>query len=354
MRRRGWSSRTPRGSRESGMTGLSQPHDRFFKEVLSRPGVAQDFLRHYLPEEVCRLVDLSSPPALVKDSFVDPALGEHLSDLLYIVKLRDGGEAYVYVLFEHKSAPERWMALHLLRYMVRIWDQSLREMKGKRLRQPQALRPILPLVVYHGKSRWMTPRGFQALVSMPEELRRFVPAFEYRVHDLSHLEDAELRGEVLLRVALLVMKYIFRQELGDRLPGILSLARELSRQATGLRYLETVLRYVSQGTDRLSREDLRRAVEVSFSEKGDEVVATLAEQWIEEGVQKGIQKGIQQGLREGLLAGIELGLETRFGREGLALMPKIRKVDDARRLRTLQEAMLKRQASLADLRRMCK
>ena len=37
----------------------------------------------------------------------------------------DGGSSYVYVLFEHKSYPERLISLHLLRYMVRIWEQAV-------------------------------------------------------------------------------------------------------------------------------------------------------------------------------------------------------------------------------------
>ncbi len=32
---------------------------------------------------------------------------------------RDAG---IYVLFEHQSSGERWMALRLLHYMMAIWD----------------------------------------------------------------------------------------------------------------------------------------------------------------------------------------------------------------------------------------
>jgi predicted transposase YdaD len=58
---------------------------------------------------------------VAKDNFIDEALAEHYSDLLYRVQLRAGKEAYVYLLFEHKSAPASRVALDLLRYLVRIW-----------------------------------------------------------------------------------------------------------------------------------------------------------------------------------------------------------------------------------------
>src|SRR5437868_11362013 len=106
------------------MSELTGPHDHFFKTLLGRPEMAADFLANYLPPEVAEVLDLTAPE-LVKDSFVDAELQEHLSDLLYRVRLKPGGEAYVYVLFEHKSAPDAWVAFQLLRYLVRIWEQGL-------------------------------------------------------------------------------------------------------------------------------------------------------------------------------------------------------------------------------------
>jgi len=49
------------------------PHDAFFKQYLSRPQVAADFLRRQLPADVVALLDLTQL-ALAKDSFVDERL----------------------------------------------------------------------------------------------------------------------------------------------------------------------------------------------------------------------------------------------------------------------------------------
>jgi hypothetical protein len=63
-----------------------------------------------------------------------------------------------------------------------------------------------------------------------------------------------------------------------------------------LEYLETILRYVALGTDKVTEEGLQRAVETVFAERGGAAMGkTLAEQWIEEGLQQGIQQGMQQG-----------------------------------------------------------
>ncbi len=68
------------------------------------------------------------------DSFIDKDLKELYSDLLFQVSLRDNSVGYVYILLEHKSYQEPSTAFHLLRYMVKIWEMSLkrRERSGFR------------------------------------------------------------------------------------------------------------------------------------------------------------------------------------------------------------------------------
>jgi predicted transposase/invertase (TIGR01784 family) len=107
------------------------PHDRFFKASWSRLEVAQGFLAHYLPTEVQAVLDLNSL-SLTKDSFIDEALQGHYSDLLYQVTRQDGKGAYVYVLLEHKSYADRWTVFQLLRYIVRIWEQELNDLRQSR------------------------------------------------------------------------------------------------------------------------------------------------------------------------------------------------------------------------------
>ena len=73
---------------------LTNPHDKFVREVWAQEDVAWDFLSRYLPPAIAnRLVPGSL--RLRKDSFVDEALRQHLSDLLYEVHLQGGGEALV-------------------------------------------------------------------------------------------------------------------------------------------------------------------------------------------------------------------------------------------------------------------
>ncbi len=76
---------------------LTNPHDKFFKDLFSRQEAARDFLRHYLPVEVAGLLDLSRLE-ISKDSFIDPDLQEHFSDLLYKVTWHSGQESCLTML----------------------------------------------------------------------------------------------------------------------------------------------------------------------------------------------------------------------------------------------------------------
>lgn len=207
------------------MSKLINVHDRFFKEELSRPEAATDLLRYYLPSAVTALFDLTVPPTVMKDSYVDQDLETHFSDLLYRVALKNGDTAYVYTLFDHKSYIDEDVALQLLRYKLRIWEQLSRQEKRK-------ITPIVPVVFYQGLTQWSKSTKFAALY--PENtdavLLPFLPDYQFHLIDLSQYSDDELKGEVRLRADLLLFKYILRPDLRDKLPEIFALIRRLTEQ----------------------------------------------------------------------------------------------------------------------------
>jgi predicted transposase/invertase (TIGR01784 family) len=272
------------------MTTLNNPHDRFFKTVFGRTEVAAEFLERYLPAEVAATLDWATLRP-EKETFLDPQLTQHPADLLYAVTLHGGEAGYVYVLFEHKSYVEARINLDLLRYRVRIWEQWLND------GNTGLLPVIIPVVFYHGAARWGVKRQFAQTVADAPGLQRYVPVCEYHLVDLSAYWDEELRGAVLLQVALWTLKYVFRDELRERLPGILGLLRALEQSSSGLDFIRALLRYLAQvaSTDRLSETDLRQAVTQALS-GGGELMMTIAEQWEQQGMEKGMEKGEAKAL----------------------------------------------------------
>ena len=330
------------------MTEISNPHDKFFKEVFTRRNGAKEFLRHYLPENVVELLDLDSLE-YTKDTFVDTQLKEYFSDLLFRAQLKDGSPGYVYILFEHKSYQEALAAFHLLRYMVKIWEMLLKR------REERGFPVIIPLVVYHGRRGWRVGSKFRDLFDCPDDMAIFIPDFQYVLWDATRYRDEEIKGAAIVRVALLLMKYILREDLNDRLPGILGLLRELSEKRTGMEYIETVLKYIVNGapTDNINYEDLKAAVNKALPHKGDEIMPTIADTLREQGLQQGIQQGLQQGMQQGIQKGMQQGmleeardmlmqlLEERFGFLSTSIVSQIKAIEQREVLKSLFKQALR-------------
>jgi hypothetical protein len=185
------------------------------------------------------------------------------------------------------------------------------------------------VVVYHGQRNWpYDPRFSGVFPPNPPALSRFFPDFEVVLADLSRYSDEDIRGAVLTRAFLLVLKHARSPDFPDRMPGIFRLLGELSRSRTGLGHLEAMLRYLARVAEDITPESVETLVDEHFPEKeGGKFMATLAEQWERRGEERGIQKTIQDGL------------SVKFGEAGLPLLQEIRKVRDTDRLRDILKAV---------------
>ena len=253
---------------------VPNPHDAFFRQTLQRPGVAAEFLRLYLPEDIVAQLDLSRV-ALEDGAFVDEKLREHFSDLLYRVGLKGGGDAFVFFLLEHKSAPDERVMLQLLRYMVLAWD-----------RLPLPLPLIVPVVVYHGASPWRLSERLSGLFapSASEPIwRGYLPDFRHHLLDFTRYRDADLRGGKGLSAALKLLKHVFSRELPERLPEIFSEAVQTSSsESEAQTQVLTMISYLNE-SERVSQAQISNALFATVSE-GDQM-ETILEKIIRESIE---------------------------------------------------------------------
>ncbi|HWB04906.1 MAG TPA: Rpn family recombination-promoting nuclease/putative transposase [Verrucomicrobiales bacterium] len=179
----------------------SQPHDAYFKQAFSDPGLAAEFFRSRLPAPISAAVhweDLT----LVPGSFIKRTLQQAHSDLLFSVPA-GGQKLLLYLLFEHQTTVDRAMPLRLLGYLTEIWIEHERT-------EGLPLPPVIPFVLHQGPDSWNVSTHFTDLVDAPQEiaeaLRPFLPSFEYGLLDLSRFEPALQESYPLLRVVLQLMK----------------------------------------------------------------------------------------------------------------------------------------------------
>jgi predicted transposase/invertase (TIGR01784 family) len=301
---------------------IPNPHDLLFKGVFGQPEHARGMLRSIVPEMLAETLDWSTL-TLQPGSFVDAVLSHQHTDLLYSATWRDGGEALVYLLFEHQSSPptEGLMAERLLRYQGRIWDRW-------RVDHPRAkkLPMILPIVMYHGTSPWLDPRSFDALLDVLAGLRPAVDPYlvrlEYVLYDLSEISDDELRGgamrTALAKLVAMCLKHArTRADFLQILSRWMDVAREVIRAPHGLEALAQVVRYILEVNEHVEPEELRGLLERALGPEAKETIMTAGQRLIEQGRQQGIQGVLLRLLRQRFGDAVDAQVEQRIATASL-------------------------------------
>lgn len=294
------------------------PHDSLFKRVFARREDAIGELERVLPAELVAELELDA--LVVEDrSFVDPELVDRHTDQLYSVPIA-GQPGFVYVLLEHKSRADRWTALWLLAYMVRIWEAFLKD-------EPAAteLPPIIPLVLHHDESEWSVATSMHELFAPAQmaspTLAELTPAFRFVLDDISCASDDELRNRKMSTFARLAL-WALRDGRSDRLLHTLrafsDYLAELLGSDAGQVDARTVLLYLYDVQGHATLQALADAIP---SPQVREAAMTIAEQLR--------QEGLQQGLQQGQRAVLQHQLEVKFGPLDAEVRRRIEEADTA-------------------------
>jgi len=185
---------------------MSDYHDRFFKELFSVKAHAVELAAHLLPAAVAGNLDVESF-RLDPTSYLDPELATFFSDLVYTCQY-GADQLRIALLFEHKSAPRADLAYQLLQYMMGIWRHNHQ--------QDQAMMPVVPMVLYHGKRPWRPGDFWSCFEALPVDISGYIPNFDYVFMDLSCYTDKQLKAGAFkaaaVKIGLLIMKRIYDQD----------------------------------------------------------------------------------------------------------------------------------------------
>lgn len=225
---------------------------------------------------------------------------------------------WVYLLLEHQSRPDPFMPLRLLTAMVELWQTQLREWEDARTPAAQRrLRPVVPLVFYTGKRRWLEPLRLADRMEAPAELARFIPSWATLFLNLHHTSPETLAGVATaagyaLQVLQAEMAPVAELEtvLAEALAGLEGLTEEQAGQ--WLRVTWFLLLLVFHRRDRGEYTELGRLIQERARaskfrlEAEVERMGKSMAQVVEE---RGEARGEIRGLRHALAT----VLESRFG-----------------------------------------
>lgn len=170
------------------------PHDSLFRDTFGKPEHAGPLLRALLPPALAGAIDWQSLQT-APTAQVDEQQRNQQSDQLFRVQLH-GRSAMIYVLFEHKTRPSRWVALQVLSYVVGVW-RDLRRTRPRVKKLP----PIIPVVVAFGSRRWRATTDLHSLLDLQglataekSALAALMPQFDFTPHDFAGKTPAQVRA----------------------------------------------------------------------------------------------------------------------------------------------------------------
>ena len=276
---------------KSRVNGTPTPHDLAFKQFLTHPGTARDFMQLHLPAELQAICDFSTLK-LESGSFVEESLRPYFSDVLYSLKTMAGDEGYINVLIEHQSSPDKHMAFRLLRYSVAAMQRHLDAGHKK-------LPLVIPVLFYNGKrspypysTRWLDE------FNDPAQAEKLYNG-NFPLVDVTVISDEEIMSHRSMAALTLLQKHIHRRDIADLLDNLATLL--LTEHTTG-QQLVSLINYLIQAGETSDAEAFVRELAQRVPQHGDELM-TIAQQL----EQKGIEKGRQEGRQEGIQIGRQIG-----------------------------------------------
>ena len=267
-------------------TTTPTPHDATFRQFLTQPEIARDFMELHLPAELLAICNLSTLK-LESGSFVEDDLRQYFSDVLYSLKTT-GGNGYVHVLIEHQSTQDKHMAFRLIRYAVAAMQRHLEAGHKK-------LPLVIPVLFYTGKrspypysTRWLDEFYDPALAGS-------LYSNAFPLVDVTVIPDDDIAGHRSMAAQTLLQKHIHQRDLAelvDRLAPILLAGYLSSSQVISL------VHYILQAGETADAEAFVRELAQRVPQHGDALM-TIAQQLEQKGIEKGIQLGEQRGIEKG-------------------------------------------------------
>jgi hypothetical protein len=274
-------------------------HDALYHRLFSQPAMVAQLLREFVVEPWVADLDLDAMQR-VNGKFHARGVRRD-SDVIWRIPLKTGGDAYLLLLLEFQSTPDRWMALRMMVYVGLLWQQLVKE---KRLTPDGRLPPVFPVVLYNGDPRWTMPVDLAPLIGLPEgsPLWRWQPGMRYHVVDEGAFSEADLANRDTLAALLFRLENAREPE---QIEALVDAAIDWFRRHDGFDALRELFATLAHRVVAMT-EGTTPGVRVA--ENLLEVKTMLANRPAE-----WKQRWTQEGRREGVAEVLTDQLERRFG-----------------------------------------
>ena len=277
-------------------------HDSSFKLWFDHPRMVQDLLRGFLPADLAVVFDFDSLEQM-SAQYVGDDLRQSRGDMLWRVRFHTEAAhewLYLLVLLEFQSTVDRHMAARVLAYTAQTYLKLIRD--DDTLAPDGKLPPVLPIVLYNGRTRWWAPEEVgETIAAVGSGLAPFQPRQRYLLIDehAMRVEDLPSGNVVSAQIEL---------EQGS-VAAMSPVLRKLGRLLAEPRY-ESLRRGFAEWTRRMVERSRTAAAPSGLAgalraleETGDlgQMASLLAEridEYVEERIERGVREGIEKGVAQ--------------------------------------------------------
>ncbi|MFV9890138.1 MAG: Rpn family recombination-promoting nuclease/putative transposase [Rickettsia conorii subsp. raoultii] len=286
------------------VTAERPKHDALIRKALENPIVAKEFFEMHLPKEIKAMFS-SHTLKMEEESFVEADLKHSISDILFSANFKND-TGYLWILLEHQSTPDHFMAFRLFKYMTDIAARHL-TLNPKSKHLPF----VYPIVFYNGTKKYNAPKNLWDLCQH-KELMQDIWTKDHQVINVHDIPDEELKKKAWAGILQFFMKHIHERDLLKRWYEVADLLPELAKLNIGIDYLELILTYTLIKIEKSDKIELEKILKSRLNnQQGEKLMTSLAHHWKEEGIQQGMQIGRNEGMQIGEARGMQIGEAKR-------------------------------------------
>ncbi len=266
---------------------INNPNDKFFKAVFSMLVVVQDYFDKLFPKHLRDKLDLSTLE-LDTTTYITPELADFYSDIVWRCKMKDSEKmVHTCFVFEHKSYVPDYPHIQIGDYKQGAYN--------KQLAAKQPLSVVVPIIVYHGKRKWVMKPFHSYFGEIDEAFQEFIDPCKYYLTDLQDYSDemiAAFNTIFLGKIMLALKHYTEKEYIKGNFVQLAFVGYLNNNSKETLDFVKTINVYLSNILGGISREE----IEIQIEQIDDSVKKENMYNFIEDVEKKGIDIGINLGI----------------------------------------------------------
>ncbi len=280
-------------------------HDESYKKFFSHRQMVQDLLCGFIDAPWVKQLNFSTLEKVNNEYITDKKLKKRANDVVWKIRCKDQW-LYIYILLEFQSKPDPSMALRIMTYLGLLYLELYETgqfTKDKTTGYPK-LPPVLPLVLYNGKTKWHKALDVSDLIiESPLGLEPYRPHLRYCLIDENDYSNHDLAPLKNLGAALFRLeKSQTEADVHEILKHLIDWLNLPDQQALNRAFAVWLVEVALP-----KWHPTAKFPEISTLEGVNNMLAETIQGWYAEAEAKGKAKGEAKGFKKGEATGFKKG-----------------------------------------------